>query len=67
MTYKGYKARIGYSEEDRCLVGHVLGIRDVIGLHGDSVEEVRRAFEDAIDFYLESAPNPEKPFSEGGC
>jgi len=63
MKYKGYTARIEYSEEDGCLVGRVLGIRDIIGFHGDSVEEVRQAFEEAVDFYLQTEPKPQKPFS----
>lgn len=26
LAYRGYRSRIGYSEEDGCLVGHVVGI-----------------------------------------
>ena len=57
MTYKGYAARIEYSDEDQLLIGHVAGIRDVIGFHGESISELRQAFEEAfhkyVDFYLE--------------
>ncbi len=53
MTYKGYTARIEYSEEDDCLVGRVAGIRDIITFHGNSVKEIQKAFKEAIDFYLE--------------
>ena len=45
MTYQGYAARIEYSDEDGCFVGHVAGIRDVIGFHGESVAELRAAFD----------------------
>lgn len=31
MTYQGYAARIEYREADGCFVGHIAGIRDVIG------------------------------------
>lgn len=31
MNYKGYAARIEYSEEDGLFVGHIAGIRDVVG------------------------------------
>jgi len=61
--HKGYTADIRYSEADGLLVGHVAGIRAIIGFHGESVGEVRKAFEDAVDFYLDTEPNPEKPFS----
>ncbi len=54
MHYKGYPARLEYSSEDGCLVGRVLGIRDIIGFHGDSVAEAEKDFHEAIDFYLAS-------------
>ncbi len=67
MTYKGYPARIGYSDEDALFVGRVVGIRDVITFHGESVDEIRSAFEEAIDFYLETCAErgeqPNRPYS----
>ncbi|MGE4536315.1 MAG: type II toxin-antitoxin system HicB family antitoxin [Desulfovibrio sp.] len=67
MTYKGYAARIEYSDEDECFVGHIAGISDIVGFHGDSVEEIRAAFHEAVDHYLEAcaARNvpPNKPYS----
>lgn len=62
MRHRGSAARIEYSDEDRCFVGRVAGIRDIVTFHGDSVEEVRRAFEEALDFYLDScAERGERP------
>ncbi|MCW7760978.1 type II toxin-antitoxin system HicB family antitoxin [Photorhabdus luminescens] len=52
MTYKVYAAKIEYSDEDQCLIGHIPGISDVIGFHADNVTELRTAFEEAIDDYL---------------
>lgn len=67
MTYKGYAARIEYSDEDQLLIGHVAGIRDVIGFHGESVAELRSAFEEAVDDYLETCirlgREPQKTYS----
>ena len=67
MTFKGYAARVEYSEEDGCFVGHIAGIRDVIGFHGESVSELRAAFEEAVDDYLESCRKlgrePNHPYS----
>lgn len=54
MNYRGYPAKVEYSDEDGCLVGRVLGIRDIIGFHGDSVGEAEKDFHAAIDFYLAS-------------
>lgn len=67
MTHKGYAARVEYSEEDGCFVGHIAGIRDVIGFHGESVGELRAAFEEAVGDYLESCRKigrePNHPYS----
>ena len=67
MRYKGYSARIEYSDEDGCFVGRVAGIRDLLTFHGESVDEVRQAFEEALDFYLETCAErgelPNKPYS----
>jgi predicted HicB family RNase H-like nuclease len=52
MTYKGYAARIELSDEDECVIGHIAGIRDVVGFHGDSVRPLRKAFQEAVDDYL---------------
>jgi predicted HicB family RNase H-like nuclease len=44
MACRGYAARIEYSQEDECLVGRIAGINGIVTLHGDSVEEIRKAF-----------------------
>ena len=41
MKYKDYSADIAYSEEDRCLVGHIAGITDIVGFHADTVAELQ--------------------------
>ena len=67
MLYKGYAARIEYSEEDGCFVGHVAGIQDVVGFHGEAVDDLRTAFEEAVDDYLETCAKagkrPQKAYS----
>ena len=67
MSYRGYPARIEYSDEDGCFVGRVAGIRDIITFHGENVGGVREAFEEALDFYLDSCNErgepPNKPYS----
>lgn len=52
MQYKGYTARIEYSAEDGCLIGEVIGIKHIIGFHGNSVEDMEREFKISIDTYL---------------
>lgn len=67
MTHKGYAARVEYSEEDGCFVGHIAGIRDVVGFHGESVAELRTAFAEAVDDYLDTCSRqglaPNHPYS----
>lgn len=67
MTYKGYAARIEYSDDDQCLIGHVAGINDVVGFHGESVAELRTAFEEAVEDYLLTCEKlnraPQRPYS----
>lgn len=67
MSYKGYTARIEYSDEDDCFVGHIAGINDVVGFHADSVRKLHFAFEEAVDDYLETCKklkrHPQRPYS----
>ena len=67
MTYKGYAARIEYDDEDGILVGRVAGIQDGVGFHAETVEELRKAFEEAVEDYLETClkvgKEPQRAFS----
>nr|VFK57634.1 MAG: Predicted nuclease of the RNAse H fold, HicB family [Candidatus Kentron sp. TUN]VFK58396.1 MAG: Predicted nuclease of the RNAse H fold, HicB family [Candidatus Kentron sp. TUN]VFK65981.1 MAG: Predicted nuclease of the RNAse H fold, HicB family [Candidatus Kentron sp. TUN] len=67
MTHKGYAARIEYSEQDGCFIGHIVGIRDIVGFHGHSVTELRAQFKEAVEDYLETCgkigKEPNKPYS----
>lgn len=52
MQYKGYTARVEFDPRDNIFVGRILGIVDRISFHGETVEELRVAFETAVDHYL---------------
>lgn len=52
MIYRGYSARIEYSEEDECFVGHLAGIRDIVGFDGASLADATARFHEAVDDYL---------------
>jgi predicted HicB family RNase H-like nuclease len=66
LTYKNYNGSVEYSEEDECLFGKVIGIKSLISYEGDSVKELKRDFETAVDEYLsdckERGVEPEKPY-----
>ena len=54
LKYKGYTGSVEYSEEDKCLFGKVQGMmRDSITYEGETVEELTKDFEGAIDDYLQ--------------
>lgn len=67
MSYKGYNARIDYDDEDGIFTGRIAGIRDGVGFHADSVAELREAFHEAVEDYLETCAKigkePQKAFS----
>ncbi len=68
LKYKGYTGSVEYSEVDNCLFGKVQGLReDCITYEGDTVDELKEDFEDAVNSYLESCNargvEPRKPFS----
>ena len=49
LKYKGYTGSVDYSEEEDYLFGKVLGLRrDCITYEGESVQEIKKDFEDAF-------------------
>lgn len=67
MTYKGYVAPVEFDADDGIFVGRLAGIRDGVGFHGESVAELRAAFEEAVDDYVATCAklgrSPQKPYS----
>jgi predicted HicB family RNase H-like nuclease len=67
MTYKGYSARVDFDARDNIFVGRVLGLKDDISFHGDTVSELIKDFHAAVDHYLADCAAagrlPEKPYS----
>ncbi|MBQ4133266.1 MAG: type II toxin-antitoxin system HicB family antitoxin [Desulfovibrionaceae bacterium] len=67
MTYKGYAGTVEYSESDAVLFGRIAGIDDIISYEGESVGELRQAFQEAVDDYLShceaTGKTPNRPYS----
>ena len=61
LTYKGYTGSIEVSVEDERLHGRVLFINDLITYEGNTVEEVKVAFQDATDRYIAYCEKTGKP------
>lgn len=54
LIYKTYCATIDYDNEDKIYFGRIADIIDIISFHGETLEEVIVAFEEAVDDYLET-------------
>ena len=67
MKYKGYIARIEYDDEDHIFVGHLAGIKDIVGFHGTTVDDLESAFQESVDNYIaisiETGRPAQKPYS----
>lgn len=67
MTYKGYAGTVEYIEDDGVLFGRIVGIDDTVSYEGESVTELRQAFHDSVDDYLEHCRSigkePNRPYS----
>lgn len=67
MEYKGYNAKVDFDDEAMIFHGEVIDLKDVITFQAESVDELKTAFKDSVDDYLEfceeRSEDPEKPFS----
>lgn len=56
FEYKGYKGSVEYSKENNCLFGKVQGMSKALILYeGQTLDELRKDFEEGVDSYLEAA------------
>jgi predicted HicB family RNase H-like nuclease len=66
LQYKEYFASIRFSAPDEVFIGKILGINDLINFEGNSVLELKKAFKEAVDDYLQTCLRigkaPEKTF-----
>jgi predicted HicB family RNase H-like nuclease len=67
LKYKGYTGYVEFDDEAGIFHGEVLDLRDVITFQGKTVEEIKKAFRESIDDYLEFCKErnekADKPFS----
>lgn len=54
VEYKGYYASLHFSGEDEVFYGKLLGIDDLVTFEGTSVKELKKAFREAVEDYLET-------------
>jgi len=67
MQYKGYLARVEFDDGPDVFHGEVLNTRDVITFQGQSVQELRQAFQESVEDYLafcvQRGEKPDPPYS----
>jgi len=67
MNYKGYYGSVQYNDEDRLFHGKLEFIRSLVSYEGTDTEGLRKAFEDAVEDYLdlceEEGIEAEQPFA----
>lgn len=54
IKYKDYQATVHYSSEDEVFFGKIMGISDLVTFEGSSVQELKNAFKDAMEDYLQT-------------
>jgi predicted HicB family RNase H-like nuclease len=66
LQYKGYYADVHFSAGDEVFFGQVIGLNDLVSFEGGSVKELKKAFEEAVEDYLETCAlikkDPEKAY-----
>ena len=66
LEYKTWFATVQFSAEDEVFYGKIIGINDVVSFEGSSVAELKEAFHEAVDDYLETCKqlgkDPEKTY-----
>ena len=67
MQYKGYSGKVEYDDDAEVFHGEDIGLRDVITFQGKTVDEIKQAFRESVDDYLDFCVQlgqaPEKPFT----
>ncbi|MCL1934741.1 MAG: type II toxin-antitoxin system HicB family antitoxin [Candidatus Azobacteroides sp.] len=53
LKYKDLIATVKYSEEDEAFIGRIEGINSIVSFEGQSVEELKSAFHEAAESYLD--------------
>jgi predicted HicB family RNase H-like nuclease len=52
ISYKEYLGSVHFSAEDEIFYGKIEGIDDLIAFEGNTVEDLKQAFQDAVEDYV---------------
>lgn len=66
LEYKTYYGEVHFSAEDEVFYGKIIGINDLVTFEGSTVKELKKAFNEAVDDYLDTCKElgkePEKTY-----
>lgn len=66
LEYKTYYATVYFSAEDEVFHGKIIGINDLVSFEGSTVSELKAAFHEAVEDYLDTCQQlgkePEKTY-----
>lgn len=66
LEYKNYFATVHFNADDEVFHGKIIGINDVVSFEGTTVKQLKAAFQEAVEDYLETCAElgkePEKTY-----
>jgi len=66
LKYKEFYGSVEYSAIDECFFGKIIGTTDLVTFEGNSVDELKNAFTEAVEDYLclckEAGREPQKSY-----
>jgi len=67
LNHKGYIGTVDFSLKDNILYGKIIGIDDLVNYEAENLSQLKKAFTEAVEDYLDSCEevgkNPDKTFS----
>ena len=67
LTHKGYLGIVKFSPEEEIFYGKIEAIVDLVTFEGETAKELKAAFEEAVESYLETCEQvgkkPDKPYT----
>ena len=61
LIYKEFMASVHYSDRDGTFFGQIEGINDLVTFEGQTVKELKAAFEESVDDYIDLCQETGKP------
>ena len=66
LRYKDFYGSVEYSAADECFFGKIIGTTDLVTFEGKSVDNLKKAFVEAVEDYLilckEAGKEPQKTY-----